>query len=82
MHRNADSDILSSFEATQGGAEDVSAIVTDKTCANDDSWGDDFWDDWLGRPLDPLVAPFGIDPTPSAAGLTSDSLDFLWKLRV
>ncbi|KAK5169338.1 zinc finger transcriptional activator [Saxophila tyrrhenica] len=42
------------------------------------SWSDTVWDDWLARPLDPLVAPFGIEPAQSTAGLASDSLDFLW----
>lgn len=38
------------------------------------------WDDWLSRPFNPMVAPFGIEPDQAAAGLASDSLDFLWDL--
>lgn len=43
------------------------------------NWSDTFWDDWIARPLDPLVAPFGVEPAHAPAGLTSDSLDFLWS---
>jgi hypothetical protein len=40
------------------------------------------WDDWLSRPFNPLVAPFGIEPDQAATGLASDSLDFLWDLPI
>lgn len=40
----------------------------------------DAWDDWLFRPFNPMMAPFGIEPDQATAGLASDSLDFLWDL--
>lgn len=44
--------------------------------------GGDFlaWDDWLSRPFNRMLAPFGIEPDQATAGLAHDSLDFLWDL--
>lgn len=79
MHEAAGPDTLNGFDPTRSSAEDASAMNMDATSIGADSWSDAFWDDWLARPLDPLVAPFGIEPASSAAGLASDSLDFLWN---
>lgn len=74
-------DISTSFP--NGSAEGLAADLTlDGMSASADSWSDSFWKDWLGQPLDPLIAPFGIEPAQAAAGLTSDSLDFLWSSNI
>lgn len=67
---------------TASGTTDGHATTQGRNAGGDNLWNDAWWEDWFGRPLDPLVAPFGIEPDATAAGLASDSLDFLWNSAI
>lgn len=76
-----ETDIFGNKIASTGTTDCLTATQGTSTGA-DDLWNDAWWEDWFGRPLDPLVAPFGIEPDGTAAGLASDSLDFLWNSTI
>lgn len=66
----------------EGATGDATMTGGERNLIDGDTWDDAFWDDWLTQPLDPLIAPFGIEPAHATAGLTSDSLDFLWSSNI
>lgn len=81
VHANAQKTSSISQEPGLAGSTSGVASATDivGTAIDADVWADTFWDEMMIRPLNPLMAPFGIEPVQTTAGLTSDSLDFLWS---